>query len=344
MSLFSSIYPSTQRTSGGTVQGNTRICQDDATNPIKLRALHSSLFSGQPRFHHLPNTRHPNNNQSTEYVLPFCGLSFYRSMPFAATPSLLLSRFIRPFSSTTSPILLSLTGSPSSAAAQSSFTMSNTQQTATLAAGCFWGVEHLFRKHFGNGKGLLDAKVGYSGGKTTAPSYRAVCSGDTGRASPSFFPQILDSTNRSFFPLFVYSDAEALQVTYDPSLVSYPQLLEFFFRMHDPTTMNRQGGDVGTQYRSAIFTHSDEQQKTAEGVAEKVAAQWYKQPLSTQIIPAGPWWDAEDYHQLYLHKNPSGYECPAQYVVLPSLSPSGQKLMVDGFVALCGIFRLLRID
>jgi len=110
-------------------------------------------------------------------------------------------------------------------------------------------------------------------------------------------------------------DAEALQVTYDPSLVTYRQLLEFFFRMHDPTTMNRQGPDVGTQYRSAIFTHGDEQQKTAEGVAEKVAAQWYKQPLSTQIVPAGPWWDAEEYHQLYLNKNPAGYECPAQYVV-----------------------------
>ncbi|KAJ5601904.1 methionine sulfoxide reductase A [Penicillium lagena] len=212
-------------------------------------------------------------------------------MSFTGTSSLLLRRFIRPFTTTTSPILLSLTGNSSSAAAaaQSSSKMSSTPQTATLAAGCFWGVEHLFRKHFGNGKGLLDAKVGYCGGKSTAPSYRAVCSGDTGHA-------------------------EALQVTYDPSLVSYRQLLEFFFRMHDPTTMNRQGPDVGTQYRSAIFTHGDEQQKTAEGVAEKVAAQWFKQPLSTQIVPAGPWWDAEEYHQLYLNKNPAGYECPAHFV------------------------------
>jgi peptide-methionine (S)-S-oxide reductase len=97
--------------------------------------------------------------------------------------------------------------------------------------------------------------------------------------------------------------------------VTYPQLLEFFFRMHDPTTLNRQGADTGPQYRSAVFTHGDEQHATASEVAEKVGKQWYKDaPVTTQILPAGQWWDAEDYHQLYLGKNPGGYECPAQYV------------------------------
>lgn len=89
--------------------------------------------------------------------------------------------------------------------------------------------------------------------------------------------------------------------------------------MHDATTLNRQGPDVGTQYRSVIFTHGEEQQKIAEQITDKVSEEWYKKPVSTQVIPAGQWWDAEEYHQLYLNKNPAGYECPAQYVdpVLP---------------------------
>lgn len=110
------------------------------------------------------------------------------------------------------------------------------------------------------------------------------------------------------------ADAEALQVTFDPSIVTYRQLLEFFYRMHDPTTQDRQGPDVGTQYRSAIFTHDEEQSKIAHEITDKVAKEWYKQPVTTQIVPAGQWWDAEEYHQLYLHNNPSGYECPSQYV------------------------------
>ncbi|PGG97928.1 peptide-methionine (S)-S-oxide reductase [Helicocarpus griseus UAMH5409] len=162
-------------------------------------------------------------------------------------------------------------------------------QEATIAAGCFWGVEHLYRKNFGGGKGLLDAKVGYCGGDTTHPSYRSVCSGKTGHA-------------------------EALRIIFDPSIVTYRQLLEFFYRMHDPTTPNRQGPDVGTQYRSAIFTHGEEQHKIAEEVTQKVAKEWWKHPISTVVVPAGQWWDAEDYHQLYLDKNPSGYECPAHFV------------------------------
>lgn len=110
------------------------------------------------------------------------------------------------------------------------------------------------------------------------------------------------------------TDAEALRITSDPSVVSYRQLLEYFYRMHDPTTANRQGPDVGTQYRSVIFTEGDEQARIAKDVTAKVAAQWYKgKPITTQIVPLGKWWDAEEYHQLYLEKNPFGYECPSQY-------------------------------
>ncbi|OJJ51297.1 hypothetical protein ASPZODRAFT_127354 [Penicilliopsis zonata CBS 506.65] len=170
-------------------------------------------------------------------------------------------------------------------------------QIATVAAGCFWGVEHLFRKQFGEGKGLLDAKVGYCGGKTAEPTYRAVCSGETGHA-------------------------EALQIKYDPDVVSYRALLEFFYRMHDPTTANRQGPDVGTQYRSAIFTHGAEQEGIAREVTDKIGREWYAgKPVTTAIIAAGQWWNAEDYHQLYLAKNPAGYECPAHFVrTFPPLS------------------------
>lgn len=100
---------------------------------------------------------------------------------------------------------------------------------------------------------------------------------------------------------------------FDPSIVSYRQLLEFFYRMHDPTTLNRQGPDTGTQYRSAIFTHGEEQQKIAETVTEKVGKEWYTDsPVTTVVTPASQWWDAEEYHQLYLQNNPGGYECPAQ--------------------------------
>ena len=109
------------------------------------------------------------------------------------------------------------------------------------------------------------------------------------------------------------ADAEAVQVTFDPSIVSYRQLLEFFYRMHDPTTLNRQGMDVGTQYRSAIFTHNDEQQSIAQAVTDQVGKEWWKgSPVTTVITPIGKWWDAEHYHQLYLQNNPGGYECPAQ--------------------------------
>jgi len=197
-----------------------------------------------------------------------------------ATMPSFIQRIMRPFSSTT------LRLGPEGTAAQN---IPEGAHKATVAAGCFWGVEHLYRRHFTN-KGLYDARVGYMGGDTKNPSYRSVCSGRTGHA-------------------------EALQLIYDPSKLSYRELLEFFYKMHDPTTLNRQGPDVGTQYRSAIFYHDEEQKSVAQEVTEKVQKQWWKNgKIETQVLPAGEWWDAEDYHQRYLDVNPSGYECPSHFL------------------------------
>lgn len=162
-----------------------------------------------------------------------------------------------------------------------------TSELLTIAAGCFWGVEHIYRKHFAD-KGLIDAKVGYSGGKDTDPSYRKVCSGSTGHA-------------------------EALQVSFEPAKVSYEDLVDFFFKIHDPTQANGQGPDLGSQYRSVIFTHSPEQQKTAEGVKQKLQDTWFKGTIATDVEPIQNWWDAEDYHQEYLIKEPGGYQCPTHF-------------------------------
>lgn len=104
-------------------------------------------------------------------------------------------------------------------------------------------------------------------------------------------------------------------MSFDPSRLAYTDLLAFFYKMHDPTTKNRQGADTGTQYRSAIFYHTPEQERQAREVTEKAQKQWWKnKPITTEILEAGQWWDAETYHQLYLDKNPGGYECPAHYV------------------------------
>ncbi|KAI1825671.1 PMSR-domain-containing protein [Xylaria intraflava] len=170
-------------------------------------------------------------------------------------------------------------------------------EKATLGAGCFWGVEHMFRKQFGD-KGLYDTRVGYTGGKTSGPSYRQVCSGSTGHN-------------------------EALLIYYDPARVTYRELLEFFYRMHDPTTLNRQGPDTGTNYRSGIYFHNKEQEETAKEVTRLANEQWYKGRIVTEIAPAGPWWDAETYHQLYLDNNPGGYECPSHF--LRPFEPLGQN-------------------
>lgn len=110
------------------------------------------------------------------------------------------------------------------------------------------------------------------------------------------------------------ADAEATQIIYDPTKITYAQLIEFFYRMHDPTTRNRQGNDSGTQYRSAIFYHDAEQKKVAEEITAKANDQWYSGKVTTEVLEAGQWWDAEEYHQLYLHKNPFGYQCASHHL------------------------------
>ncbi|CAL5873541.1 uncharacterized protein PFLUO_LOCUS7821 [Penicillium psychrofluorescens] len=162
-------------------------------------------------------------------------------------------------------------------------------EVATFAAGCFWGIEHLYRTHFGNGNGVKDARVGYTGGQTADPTYEGVCTGTTGHA-------------------------EALKVVFDPATVSYRSLVEFFYRIHDATSLNKQGRNEGTNYRSAIFYHNYTQREIAQEVTEKVSKQWFKDTVHTLIVEAGPWWDAEEYHQLYLDKVPDGYHCEAHFL------------------------------
>ncbi len=151
-------------------------------------------------------------------------------------------------------------------------------EKATFAAGCFWGVEDAFRAV----KGVHEAVVGYCGGSTPDPTYERVCAGDTGHA-------------------------EAVEVAFDPEEVSYEDLLDVFWSMHDPTTLNRQGPDVGTQYRSAIFYHDEGQKKTAEGSKASLEASGkHERPVVTEIAPALPFCRAEEYHQGYLAKRGLG--------------------------------------
>jgi len=147
-------------------------------------------------------------------------------------------------------------------------------EIATFAAGCFWGVEAAFRKV----DGVKETAVGYTGGRTENPSYEAVCGGQTGHA-------------------------EAVQVTYDAGKVSYDQLLAVFWGSHDPTTLNRQGPDVGSQYRSAIYFHSPEQEAAARASAEaEASAGTHRKAIVTEIVPAAEFFMAEDYHQQYFEK------------------------------------------
>jgi peptide methionine sulfoxide reductase msrA/msrB len=186
---------------------------------------------------------------------------------------------------------LSLFGrKPSMASGKSKGTQSNQnpgpaitakREFATLAGGCFWGVQELIRKL----PGVIESTVGYTGGTTTNPKYEDVHTGETGHA-------------------------EAVQIVFDPQQITYESILRYFFRLHDPTTLNRQGNDRGSQYRSAIFWNSEEQRRTAERVKAEVDAsgKWDKKVV-TEIVKAGPFYPAEGYHQDYLKKNPGGYTC-----------------------------------
>ena len=151
-------------------------------------------------------------------------------------------------------------------------------EKATFAAGCFWGVEANFRRV----NGVIATAVGYTGGHFQDPTYRDVCTGKTGHA-------------------------EAVDILFDPAVVSYAQLLEVFWKIHDPTTLNRQGPDVGTQYRSAIFYHNEEQRSLAIGSKEAVQISGkFKKPIVTEIMPASTFYRAEEYHQQYFEKGGMG--------------------------------------
>jgi len=156
-------------------------------------------------------------------------------------------------------------------------------ETATFAAGCFWGVEAAFRAV----PGVVDTQVGYTDGHTENPTYQDVCSDTTGHA-------------------------EAVQVTFDPAKVTYEALLDVFWSIHNPTTPNRQGPDVGSQYRSAIFTHGPEQEAAAKASKERLTAsgKYGEKPVVTEIVPAATFWRAEEYHQRYLEKRGQA-ACPS---------------------------------
>jgi peptide-methionine (S)-S-oxide reductase len=164
------------------------------------------------------------------------------------------------------------------------------KEQATLGGGCFWCLEAVFEEV----KGVSKVESGYAGGAVPNPTYRQVCNGDTGHA-------------------------EVVQVTFDPRIMTYGEILRIFFAMHDPTTLNRQGADVGTQYRSAIYYHSPEQKQVAdEVIAELNAADLWGRPIVTEVVPLETFFAAEDYHQGYYRTNPSQGYCQA--VVAPKVA------------------------
>jgi peptide-methionine (S)-S-oxide reductase len=163
-------------------------------------------------------------------------------------------------------------------------------EVATLAGGCFWCLEAVYDQV----KGVKSVESGYIGGQTANPSYEQVCGGRTGHA-------------------------EAVRITFDPQVVGYRDLLNIFFAIHDPTTLNRQGNDSGTQYRSAVFYHSPEQKDITQEVIAKLSEdRLYPNPIVTELAPAGQWYEAEAYHQEYFARNPSQGYCP--YVVGPKVA------------------------
>jgi peptide-methionine (S)-S-oxide reductase len=175
--------------------------------------------------------------------------------------------------------------------------LSQSLEVATLAGGCFWCLEAVYDEL----KGVVDVVSGYSGGNLSNPSYEMVCNGQTGHA-------------------------EVVQVTFDSQVISYRELLKVFFSIHDPTSLNRQGADVGTQYRSAIFYHSPEQKATAEQVIRQLEQEhiWPK-PFVTQVVPFSAFYPAEAYHQEYFKNNPYQGYCMA--VIAPKVSKFRQKYM-----------------
>jgi len=167
--------------------------------------------------------------------------------------------------------------------------MAQNQETATLGGGCFWCLEAIFDQL----KGVLKVDSGYAGGTLPNPTYEQVCTGSTGHA-------------------------EVVQVSFDPLVISYKQILEIFFTIHDPTTVNRQGADVGTQYRSVIFYHNSEQALTAKQVINEINSPGlWKDPLVTQLIPYQEFYKAEAYHQEYFVRNPDQAYCRA--IILPKV-------------------------
>ena len=171
------------------------------------------------------------------------------------------------------------------------------REVATLAGGCFWCLEAVFEEM----RGVESVKSGYAGGSVPNPRYDDVCTGRTGHA-------------------------EVVQVTFDPAEVSYRELLEVFFTIHDPTTLNRQGADIGTQYRSAIFTHSPEQEQTARQVIRDLEAEGvWEDPIVTQVEPLTQFYPAEDYHDAYFRRNAGQPYC--QVVIAPKVAKFRQKYL-----------------
>ena len=164
------------------------------------------------------------------------------------------------------------------------------EETATLAGGCFWCLEAVYDQM----KGVRSVESGYTGGHTEQPTYEAVCGGRTGHA-------------------------EAVKISFDPTVVTYREILDVFFVIHDPTTLNRQGNDVGTQYRSAVFYHNAEQKRIAKDViASLEREQVYPNPIVTELVPSTTWYEAEPYHQEYFARNPFQGYCTA--VVAPKVA------------------------
>ena len=170
-------------------------------------------------------------------------------------------------------------------------------ETATLAGGCFWCLEAVYDEI----EGVEEVASGYAGGSTPHPTYEQVCTGNTGHA-------------------------EVVQIKFDPSVISFDDILDVFFTIHDPTTLNRQGNDVGTQYRSAIFYHSPEQEQTArKKIAELEAARLWDEPIVTEVVPITAFYPAEEYHQEYFSRNP--YQPYCQIVVAPKVAKARKHFL-----------------